>query len=146
MNLAKLRKFQTLRFGKICIRETKKRFNFENFMKAISVKFGKENVPSNELSQSAATEAVVVKTDIPQKILPEQIEVAGVTPLIDENLFLKPKNEIFFCDYMLYWLESIRKNVAEDTFSGYSYAIKQRIYPYFKKNSLLWRIWKNTHF
>lgn len=92
----------------------------------------KEIVPSNELSQSAATEAVVVKTDIPQKILPEQIEIVNETPIIDENLFLKPKNEILFCDYMIYWLESIRKNVAEDTFAGYSYAIKQRIYPYFK--------------
>jgi len=88
--------------------------------------------PSNELSQSAKTVTAIQVKGIPSKMLADQIVVVDETPTVDGNLFLKPKTEILFCDYMIYWLESIRKNVAEDTFSGYSYSVKQRIYPYFK--------------
>ena len=92
-----------------------------------------EIIPSNELSQSATTGNVTIKTDIPQKLSPEQIEIVDETPFVDENLLLKDKTEIMFCDYMLYWLEHNRKFVGEDTYAGYAYAIKNRIYPYFKE-------------
>lgn len=54
-----------------------------------------------------------------------------VLPVLDSSLLLKPKEEIRFCDYMLYWLQSSRKTIEEDTYSGYHYAICNRIYPYF---------------
>ena len=52
-------------------------------------------------------------------------------PVITSSLLLLPKEEIRFCDYMLYWLQSSRKNIGEDTYSGYQYAIQNRIYPFF---------------
>ena len=56
---------------------------------------------------------------------------ATVMPILDSSLLLKPKEEILFCDYMLYWLQSSRKTIEADTYSGYHYAIQNRIYPYF---------------
>lgn len=56
---------------------------------------------------------------------------AAVMPILDSSLLLKPKEEILFCDYMLYWLQSSRKTIEADTYSGYHYAIQNRIYPYF---------------
>lgn len=55
----------------------------------------------------------------------------AVMPILDSSLLLKPKEEIRFCDYMLYWLQSSRKTIEADTYSGYYYAIRNRIYPYF---------------
>ena len=52
-------------------------------------------------------------------------------PNVDSSLLLLPKEQIRFCDYMLYWLQSSRKNLGEDTYSGYQYAIENRIYPFF---------------
>ena len=44
---------------------------------------------------------------------------------------LKPIGQILFCDYMLYWLKSMRHSVDEDTFGGYQCGIESSIYPYF---------------
>ncbi|MBO5158988.1 MAG: tyrosine-type recombinase/integrase [Lachnospiraceae bacterium] len=54
-----------------------------------------------------------------------------ILPSVDSSLLLLPKEQIRFCDYMLYWLQSSRKNLGEDTYSGYQYAIENRIYPFF---------------
>lgn len=63
-------------------------------------------------------------THIPEKCI-------EVIPVIDSSILLLPKEKIRFCDYMLYWLQSSKKNLGEDTYSCYQYAIKNRIYPYF---------------
>lgn len=52
-------------------------------------------------------------------------------PPADPNLMLKPIGQILFCDYMLYWLKSMRHSVDEDTFGGYQCGIESSIYPYF---------------
>lgn len=44
---------------------------------------------------------------------------------------LKPVDQILFCDYMLFWLKSMRHSVDEDTFAGYQCGIESSIYPYF---------------
>lgn len=62
------------------------------------------------------------------QLSPDDIDIL---PLLDSSLLLKPKEEIRFCDYMLYWLENSRLTLGEDTYSGYQYAIQNRIYPYF---------------
>lgn len=79
---------------------------------------------TNGLSQSASKKSL------------KQIEISDDIPLIDSNILLRRKEEILFCDFMVYWLESVRYIVEEDTFSCYAYTIKNRIYPYFKKRSL----------
>ena len=76
---------------------------------------------TNGLSQSASKKSL------------KQIEISDDIPLIDSNILLRRKEEILFCDFMVYWLESVRYTVEEDTFSCYAYTIKNRIYPYFKK-------------
>lgn len=54
-----------------------------------------------------------------------------VIPPVNPNLMLKPVDQILFCDYMLFWLKSMRHSVDEDTFAGYQCGIESSIYPYF---------------
>ena len=42
------------------------------------------------------------------------------------------KEEILFCDFLLYWLHLIRSSIDESTYSGYQNVIKQHIIPYFQ--------------
>lgn len=49
------------------------------------------------------------------------------------SLLLQSKDDILFGDYMLHWLYANRNNWNEDTYAGYSCAIRSRIYPYFKE-------------
>nr|WP_289063851.1 site-specific integrase [uncultured Anaerostipes sp.] len=50
-----------------------------------------------------------------------------------DSLLLQPTENILFCDYMIYWLNSMETRVDEDTFCGYEYVVKRRIYPYFQE-------------
>ena len=63
---------------------------------------------------------------VPKRLLDGEVTVL---PIRDSSLLLKSKEEILFCDYMVYWLNSIRKSIEENTFAGYQYAIEKRIYP-----------------
>ena len=49
------------------------------------------------------------------------------------SLLLQPPEKILFCDYMLYWLDSMENQVDEDTYSGYEYVIRRRVFPYFQE-------------
>ena len=70
------------------------------------------------------------RSDLP--ISPSETEGATHTEE-GASLLLQPPEKILFCDYMLYWLESIENQVDEDTYSGYEYVIRKRIYPYFQE-------------
>lgn len=59
-------------------------------------------------------------------------EDADILPTLDSSLLLKTKDDILFCDYMLYWLQSNKSSWDEDTYASYSYPVQGRIYPYFK--------------
>lgn len=54
-----------------------------------------------------------------------------VIPPVNPNLMLQPVDQILFCDYMLFWLKSMRHSVDEDTFAGYQCGIESSVYPYF---------------
>lgn len=79
-------------------------------------------------AESILSQAIEAVTDTPIKTSENVIDVI---PSIDSSILLKPKEEIRFCDYMLYWLQSSRKTIEPDTYAGYQYAIQNRIYPYF---------------
>ena len=61
-----------------------------------------------------------------------------VIPPVNPNLMLQPVDQILFCDYMLFWLKSMRHSVDEDTFAGYQCGIESSVYPYFLKNASIW--------
>lgn len=92
--------------------------------------------PETELSISNSdmvNESILIQTPDDVAVIPQKISESetDVIPSLDSSLLLKPKEEIRFCDYMLYWLQSSRKTIEADTYSGYHYAIQNRIYPYF---------------
>ena len=49
------------------------------------------------------------------------------------SLLLQSPEQLLFCDFILYWLHSIRNKVEENTYGGYAYAIERRIFPYFQE-------------
>lgn len=86
----------------------------------------KSSIP--ELQNQGMVPIADKSTIIMEKLLNEEVTL---NPTLDSSLLLKSKEEILFCDYMLYWLNSTRKSIEEDTYAGYQYAIQKRIYPYF---------------
>lgn len=49
------------------------------------------------------------------------------------SLLLQSPEQLLFCDFILYWLHSVRNKVEENTYGGYAYAIERRIFPYFQE-------------
>ena len=60
-------------------------------------------------------------------------EPVPATAQSSASLLLQSKDNILFCDYMLYWLKANRNSWNEDTYAGYYYTVQSRIYPYFKQ-------------
>lgn len=58
-------------------------------------------------------------------------EVKISVPIPYKNV-IGTKDEILFCDFLLYWLHLIRSSIDESTYSGYQNVIEQHIIPYFQ--------------
>lgn len=85
-------------------------------------------LPITEFSNHDTVPLVDESLIVSKRLLEGEVTVL---PIMDSSLLLKSKEEILFCDYMVYWLNSIRKSIEENTFAGYQYAIEKRIYPYY---------------
>ena len=106
--------------------------------KDVSVSDLENNIVLTEqpsLEKQISTESLQIQTNISTDITtaPKKLSEGDTNalPNLDSSLLLKPKEEIRFCDYMLYWLQSCCKSIEPDTYCGYHYAIHNRIYPYF---------------
>lgn len=93
----------------------------------------KEQISMLEIVPAAELPTVESDTLAPRQALvrlsSDDYEI--VTP--DVDLLLKPKEEILFSDYLIYWLKMMRNNIALSTYGGYSYNIEHCIAPYFSK-------------
>ena len=75
---------------------------------------------------------------------PDNAEEFSIPALYTEATISGTKDEILFCDFLLYWLHLIRNSIAESTYSGYQNVIERHIIPYFQpKNYTLADIEKN---
>jgi len=77
--------------------------------------------PETELSISNSdmvNESILIQTPDDVAVIPQKISESetDVIPSLDSSLLLKPKEEIRFCDYMLYWLQSSRKKIEADNY------------------------------
>ena len=75
---------------------------------------------------------------------PDNTEDFTMPVLYKEATISGTKDEILFCDFLLYWLHLIRNSIDKSTFSSYQNVIERHIIPYFQpKNYTLADIEKN---
>ena len=55
------------------------------------------------------------------------------------------KARMLFSDYMLYWLQTIKSDIEENTFAGYESTVKKRIVPYFAARAIRLCDLKSVH-
>ena len=63
---------------------------------------------------------------------PDNTEDFTMPVLYKEATISGTKDEILFCDFLLYWLHLIRNSIDKSTFSSYQNVIERHIIPYFQ--------------
>lgn len=67
----------------------------------------------------------------------ETVQTSVISDSTGINLTEKITGEMLFSTFMMRWLLMIRKDIEENTYSGYYYNIAKRIMPYFEQKGIL---------
>lgn len=101
-----------------------------------------EFVPPVESEKADCEKRTEEKQRIASK--PDNMDEITVPGIYKEASISGTKDEILFCDFLLYWLHLVRSSIDVSTYGSYQNVIKQHIIPYFQpKNYTLADIEKN---